>query len=236
MEYNWVSSVIKLLTIQTERGYFIMALFERLSNTISAASKDGLNKAKEIKDTAKINVDIREREGSIQRMYRELGKAYYQDHKDDPAPEYSQVFAIKAAFEEIGELKTSKDEIRGIKRCATCGKVISMDALFCSGCGAKVEDDTVVFDGDDFKETAEDKADEIKEDMKEAAEDAAAKASGFAETGKEVAQDAAQEAREHIRDVADKAEDLAKDAAQKVEGVAKDIAHRVEEFIDKNAD
>lgn len=116
-----------------------MAFFDKLSNTISAAGKDGLNKAKELKDTAKISMDIKEREGAIQRMYRELGKAYYQDHKDDENAEYDQILAIKAAFEEIGELKANKDEIRGIKRCPECGNPVSQEAKFCASCGAKCE-------------------------------------------------------------------------------------------------
>lgn len=120
-----------------------MEFFDKLSNTITAASKDGLNKAKEIKDTAKLTLDIKEREGAIQRMYRELGKAYYQNHKEDPTPEYDQIFAIKAAFEEIGELKANIDEIRGIKRCVSCGAVVTQDAKFCASCGAKVEEEIV---------------------------------------------------------------------------------------------
>lgn len=116
-----------------------MAFFDKLSNTISAAGKDGLNRAKELKDTAKITMDIKEREGAIQKMYRELGKAYFQDHKDDETAEYDQVLAIKAAFEEIGELKASKDEIRGIKRCKECGNPVSQEAKFCANCGAKCE-------------------------------------------------------------------------------------------------
>lgn len=122
-----------------EKGVFNMAFFDKLSNTISAAGKDGLNRAKELKDTAKITMDIKEREGAIQKMYRELGKAYFQDHKDDETAEYDQVLAIKAAFEEIGELKASKDEIRGIKRCKECGNPVSQEAKFCANCGAKCE-------------------------------------------------------------------------------------------------
>ena len=94
-----------------------MAFFDKLGNTISAAGKTGLSKAKEIKDTAKITLDIQEREGAIRKLYQDLGQAYYHAHKDDENPEYEQVEEIKAAFEEIGELKAAKDGIRGIRRC-----------------------------------------------------------------------------------------------------------------------
>ena len=51
-----------------------MAFFDKLGNTISAAGKTGLSKAKEIKDTAKITLDIQEREGAIRKLYRILDR------------------------------------------------------------------------------------------------------------------------------------------------------------------
>ena len=132
-----------------------MEFFEKLSNTISAAGKDGLNKAKELKDTAKLTMDIKEREGAIQKYYRELGKAYYQDHKMDVAPEYEQMAAIKAAFEEIGELKAAKDEIRGIKRCPSCGSTISPVAKYCANCGEKCETEPEYYDCEVLEEELE---------------------------------------------------------------------------------
>lgn len=80
-----------------------MAFFDKLGNTISAAGKTGLSKAKEIKDTARIALDIQEREGAIRKLYQDLGQAYYHAHKDDENSEYTQIDEIKAAFEEIGE-------------------------------------------------------------------------------------------------------------------------------------
>ena len=125
-----------------------MELFEKISSTISAAGKDGLNKAKEWTDTAKIMIDIKEREGAIYRLYRELGRAYFEDHKDDAAPEYSQIIAINAALEEIEQLKSNKDEIRGVRRCSKCGRIISSQAKFCAECGAKCEVPVETVDGE----------------------------------------------------------------------------------------
>ena len=65
--------------------------------------------------------------------------AYYHAHKDDENSEYTQIDEIKAAFEEIGELKATKDGIRGIRRCPECGAAIADDANFCSSCGTKCE-------------------------------------------------------------------------------------------------
>ncbi len=112
-------------------------IFKQIGTTVTEAGKGGLEKAKELRDTARITLEIRDRETSIQKAYRELGKAYYQDHRNDEDPVYDQVVYIKAAFEEIGELKANKDEIRGIRRCPECGETIPNGASFCPNCGKK---------------------------------------------------------------------------------------------------
>ena len=121
-----------------------MAFFDKLGNTISAAGKDGLNKAKELKDTTKLKLSIKEREGLIQKLYRDLGKAYYEAHKDDEESEYQEIADIRAAFAEIGELRADHDAIRGVKRCGECGAIVSQEANFCFNCGAKCEDEAEV--------------------------------------------------------------------------------------------
>ncbi len=114
-------------------------ILRQISSTVTEAGREGLEKAKELRDSAKITLEIRDRETSIQKAYRELGKAYYQDHKNDEEPDYDQVAYIKAAFEEIGELNANKDEVRGIRRCSECGEPIPNGASFCPNCGKKYE-------------------------------------------------------------------------------------------------
>lgn len=153
-----------------------MAIFDKITQTISEAGKEGLNKAKELRDTAKLSMDIKEREISIQKMYREIGKAYYKDHKDDVEPVYEQVSAITAAFEEIAELKTNKDEVRGIRRCEECGKSLADEAKFCPNCGAKCEldsefvecdivEDEDICEDDEASAIFEDESEETEEDQ-----------------------------------------------------------------------
>lgn len=156
-----------------------MEFFEKLSSTFSAAGKEGLSKAREVKDAAKYTVSIKEREGTILKLYRELGKAYYQIHKNDPEPEFDEILAIKAAFEEIGELKSNMDELRGIKRCPNCGSPISPNAKFCQHCGGKCEEEVVECEvvedepEDDEEEViAEDTVDEVVVDEAAADEEA----------------------------------------------------------------
>lgn len=162
-----------------ERGYDMagMDFIKGLGNTISSASRDGLSKAKEMRDSAKISFDIRERENAIRRMYRDLGKAYYQDHKDDISSEYrDRITAISAAFEEIGELKASLDEVRGIRRCPACGKIISPEAKFCAECGEKCEEEVV-----ECEVVEDDEEDTVGSATAEDMEDTAGSAAGDTE-------------------------------------------------------
>ncbi len=138
-------------------------ILKQISSTISEAGKDGLEKAKELRDSARLTLEIRSRENSIQKAYHELGKAYFQAHRNDDDPEYDQIAFIKAAFEEIGELKVAKDEIRGIKRCANCGNPIADGVNYCPNCGTKYEEP---------EEAAEEAAEEMEEAAEEAAEEA----------------------------------------------------------------
>lgn len=148
-----------------------MAFFDKLGNTISAAGKDGLNKAKELKDTTKLKLSIKEREGLIQKLYRDLGKAYYEAHKDDEDSEYEEIDDIRAAFAEIGELRADHDAIRGVKRCRECGTIVSQEANFCFNCGAKCENEAevveceIVEDEDEDDNTAEPDETETADDV-----------------------------------------------------------------------
>ena len=46
---------------------------------------------------------------------------------------------IKEAMEEIDQLKSDIADLKGKKKCSSCGVVIEQDALYCSHCGAKCE-------------------------------------------------------------------------------------------------
>ncbi len=137
-------------------------LLNKIGSTVTEAGKEGLEKAKELRDTAVISLEIRDREASIRKAYRELGRAYFQDHRNDEEPVYDQIVFIKAAFEEIGELKATKDDIRGIRRCPECGEAILSGAHFCPNCGKRYEEP----EDEDDEEVAEPEEEPVAKEEK----------------------------------------------------------------------
>lgn len=76
------------------------------------------SKTKSVSRIAKLNVDIATERDSIKRVYREIGKLYYETHRDDPEGFFVQLCqeidvsmeAIARMESEIVHLKTQEEE------------------------------------------------------------------------------------------------------------------------------
>lgn len=72
-------------------------------------------------------------------LFFELGKIYYEQHKEDHQTEYEdQLSAIRNAHAEIDHYQELADEVSARKRCSACGAELMEGAVFCSICGARV--------------------------------------------------------------------------------------------------
>lgn len=116
-----------------------MDFIDKLSDTIVTVSKDATQKAKSISEIAKLRLDIRTKEDDINKKYQQIGKLYFEEHKDDEEPAYEQIISIKEAQEVLEELRGQLGQIKGVQQCPACGKEMDLDADFCSKCGAKLD-------------------------------------------------------------------------------------------------
>ena len=89
-----------------------MEFFDKLSETIVSAGKDVGQKAKDVSGIAKLKMDIRSKEDFVEKQYAELGKAYYEKHKDEESaegeektPEQEHFFLITEALGEIERMR-----------------------------------------------------------------------------------------------------------------------------------
>ena len=126
-----------------------MELFDKLSETIVSAGKDVGQKAKDVSEIAKLKMDIKSKEDFVEKQYAELGKAYYEKHKDDETeetgengektPEQEHFFLISEALGEIERMRAEVLKIQGAAECPKCGAKMPQGAAFCSNCGTKMD-------------------------------------------------------------------------------------------------
>ncbi len=117
-----------------------MAIFEKIGDTIVGAGKDVTEKAKELSSVAKLKMDIRTKEEFVEKQYALIGKKYYEAHKDDDILDYEECNVIEEALDSIADMKAQLMDIKGAKKCLSCGEEVAEDASFCANCGAKLDD------------------------------------------------------------------------------------------------
>lgn len=141
-----------------------MAFFDKLSETIVSAGKDVSQKAKDLSGSAKLTMDIKSKEDYVQKMYAEIGKQYYETHKDDEELVYEQMAQITEALAVITDMKKELLNLKGAKTCPRCGEEVKAADAYCSNCGAKIEDDEIVVDAVVKDAPAEETTEEVFEE------------------------------------------------------------------------
>ncbi len=94
-----------------------MDFINRLGDTIVTKGKEAADKAKETAEILNLKSQIATCEEVIRKNYYELGKYYFEQHKEDDAPEegsLKQFEAIRHAQKGIQELQKQIDEIKGL--------------------------------------------------------------------------------------------------------------------------
>ena len=83
----------------------------------------------------------------MEKQYAELGKAYYEKHKDEESaegeektPEQEHFFLITEALGEIERMRAEVFKLQGAVECPKCGAKMPQGAAFCSSCGTKMDD------------------------------------------------------------------------------------------------
>lgn len=117
-----------------------MAFFDKLGETLSNKSKEVAQKAKDFSEINSLNGQISSQEELIKNTYLQIGKAYFESHKNEATDPFSQQIAvILGAEQKIAELRESIRLIKGIAICEKCGAEVPAGSAFCASCGAKIE-------------------------------------------------------------------------------------------------
>lgn len=152
-------------------------------DSLSEAGRGFGEAAKDAARTAKLNVRLRNLDEKLSKEYENLGRKYYEKHKDEDSAENRRIQEI---FTEISDTKDELADIRGEIVCPECGEYVQKNAKFCPNCGtdmnifddsepvdSEVVDEDEVFEDDDADESSEDEkpADEKKPEESEDTED-----------------------------------------------------------------
>ena len=84
-----------------------MDFFDRMGEKLVIAGKDVTQKAKDLSGTAKLNFDIKAKEDFIEKQYAQIGKLYYEDHKEEADGAYGQ--QMQAIAERSEERRVGKE-------------------------------------------------------------------------------------------------------------------------------
>ena len=116
-----------------------MSFFDEMKESLVSAGKDVSQKAKEVSGVAKLKLDVKSKEDYVEKQYAELGRTYFDAHRDDEEnAENEQFKVIKEALAEIECMKTEILNLQGAAECPNCGARMPQGASFCSSCGTKM--------------------------------------------------------------------------------------------------
>ena len=94
-----------------------MDIFGKIGETITETSKDVSQKVTDLTEITKLRMDIRNKEDFVRRQYSEIGKQYYEMHKDDAQPLFEEITLITETLQKIEELRSGIAERKGKKLC-----------------------------------------------------------------------------------------------------------------------
>lgn len=115
-----------------------MGFLNDLSDSIINTTKDVGKMAQNAGDMTKLQYDKKVKESEISKIYEDLGRKYYAEHKD--SAEEGEFEELEAALNRLEEINNEIMEKKGGKACPKCGTLIKSGAQFCSNCGEKVND------------------------------------------------------------------------------------------------
>ncbi len=117
------------------------SLFEDFGKRFTDAAKAVGRRTQEAADVVKLNGRVTSIQDEIDRLFAQIGKAYYAVRGAGQNEAADTLCAeIDRLQLEQKTLREELDRIRNLKRCPNCGEVQALSAQFCASCGTKMPD------------------------------------------------------------------------------------------------
>lgn len=114
-----------------------MPSFSDIGKKLSSLAESAGKKSSEVLETARLNSEIAGFEDNIADLQFELGRAYYEQNKDNPDGPFEEIVRqILRCEQEIRIRSERLISLKGMMYCPSCDAVIGMGDDFCSKCGA----------------------------------------------------------------------------------------------------
>ena len=116
-----------------------------LINKMKKATQDVVQGAKDFTGTARQNSLIADEQKQIETLYAQIGKLYYEAGESDPESALGKLcIAVDAANDRIDKYNEEIRQIKGTRRCPSCGTDIPLASVFCGACGNRIVEDPPV--------------------------------------------------------------------------------------------
>lgn len=117
-----------------------MAFFEDIGKKVSQTSQGAIRKTKIMAETSKINSQISAEKRTISDNFMKLGERYFELFGENPDENLAVfVTAVREAQQRIADFEEQIKKLKGVECCPNCGAEVMEGALFCTGCGTKLE-------------------------------------------------------------------------------------------------
>ena len=114
-----------------------MDFLDRISASVSKAAKQVSDTTRAAADKNRIRKELAAMENELRNRFRDIGEKYFNDTRDNPAPEYRELFdELMRLQANLAAKQHELEAIEGMVTCPECGRSIARESRFCPNCGA----------------------------------------------------------------------------------------------------
>lgn len=118
-----------------------MSIFDQLGKIVTSPSGQAAPEQARSAYLSSLEQSKEEVMEKLSGLFAELGKAYYENHRDDHGTEYEvHMAAIRETDGDVARCQQQIDEISAHRRCLACGAELVEGSVFCNFCGIKLPD------------------------------------------------------------------------------------------------
>ena len=119
-----------------------MGIFDDVVVNAKSAAQTVGKMAGQFVDMSKLRINMAELNGEITKRYQGLGRFIYEAKKAGSADEAEladQIAGIDDLYAQLSAVSAQYASMQDKVTCPACGKKMPTDSMFCSHCGAKLE-------------------------------------------------------------------------------------------------